>query len=1182
MQSRYSRAVWMASAVSAAALCAPAARAQYNASIQGTVTDPGGAVVPNATVTLTNTETNQVTVRKSSGSGVYSFNQLPPSRYTIVVAAGGFQQKQLDNVQVTPEQANAVNVQLTPGAETQNVTVNASQATALDTETATISGTITSNQIQHLPSFGRDVFQLAQLAPGTFGDGAQSSGGGTNNLPGSNRPGSNATDGIFATENSPQIIGNGGQNENNGISINGISTVSAVWGGASVITPSEDSVKDVHIISNGYDASNGRFSSSQIQVVTRNGTNQVHGSAFIKLDRPGLNAYQRFNTSGSFAGGTPAERGVNRDQSRFNQFGGTLGGPLWKDHVFAFFAYEGLRNATSTTAQGWYEAPGFAALAQPGTIGAQYLGFKGEAPAYTNIIPTTCATISLQEGVNCRTVAGGLNLGSPRTGAPLGSLDPTWVSPQNPGVGGGLTNTPTIALLNTNNPNTLVEDQYNGRIDVNAGKNDLITFTIYWVPTSRQNYNGPVRAANLFNHAPTNDAFTGLWDHTFSPTLLNEARVNAAGWRFNEIATNPQAPFGLPSANIGALGTEPGNGIDSDGFGPPGPAVFNQWTYSYADTVTKILASQQIKIGGEWTRLYYQNNPTYVARPSFYFRNLWDFLNDAPYQETGSFSPLTGAVTANRQDIRSDLYDAFVQDDWKVKPNLTFNLGLRWSYFGPISSKQNNLAVFRQGTGNAELTGASVRVGGNLYDPQNLNFGPQLGFAWSPEQQQGHLVLRGGFGLSFNQNEIAIQGNGANNPPLIANAQFCCSTAQAINPNILYATSSSPTAFYGYPNNPHTTAPLNANNLPANGGTVNVVAFPGKVPTIYSYHYSFDTQSEIAKNWVATAGYQGSIGRHLIRQYNENVTAIAAGIPLNRQLQRVGFFANDSNSNYNALLTTLRHNFSSQFQAEAQYTWSKSMDEGSQPYVEDPYPYDNRLAYGRSDFNVQNAFKLFGLYEPVFFRGSHQALEKVVGGWTISGILNLHSGFPWTPVFTNTGAGVYYQGSDYSALRPAAYLGGAGHDTSNSAFLTGPNNPTTPVNRNYSRGSLSYFTPPAVTPGPNFPLSAPVPQRPGVARNFLNGPNYIDADMTLTKAFGLPNNKVLGENGQVEIRADAYNIYNRLNLQGGGKNTVAGGAINDSIAIQNADGTFSSNPAFGQTTTALGSRTIEVQARFSF
>ncbi len=1163
-------------ALGGTAFAAPAAHAQYNASIQGTVTDTQGALIAGATVVLTNTETNQVTTHTTSGAGVYTFNQLPPSLYSISVTAKGFVSKRLDHVQVTPEQANAVNVQLSAGAETQTVTVSGNQAAALDTETATISGTVTSNQIQHLPSFGRDVFQLAQLAPGTFGDGAQAAGGGTSSLPSSNRSGSAASDGIFTTENAPQISGDGGQNEANGISINGISTVSAVWGGASVITPSEDSVKDVHIVSNGYDASNGRFSAAQVQVVTKNGTNQVHGSAFFKADRPGLNAYQRYNSPGSLAPGRP---GVQRDNSRFNQFGGTLGGPILKNRIFAFFSYEGLRNNTSNTSTGWYEAPQFLALAQQGTIASQYLTYPGEGASYSAIIPQTCGDLGLQEDTNCRTLSDGtLNLGSPRTGAIPGTLDPTYGGgSSNPGVGDGLTDTPTIAFLNTVDPTNVVEDQYSGRMDVNPGSKDLVTFSIYWVPQTETYYNGPVRAANLWHHDAVNDAFAGIWDHTFSANLLNEARVNAAGYRWNEVATNPQAPFGLPEAIFDSLGSMTSSTSISDHyFGAASPSDLDQWTYGYEDTLTKVFGKSQVKIGGGATRLYYLNNQVATEIPTYSFRNPWDFLNDAPYEETGSFNPITGTPTSNRQDIRSQIYSGFVQDDIKLKPNLTVNLGIRWTYFGSIASKENNLSVLKLGTGAAALTGASFRVGGSLYDPQKLNFGPQLGFAWSPEAQESRLVFRGGFGLNFNQEEIAIASNGANNPPESANVSFCCSTAAALNPDILYATSSSPTALTGYPSNPNTISTFNTANIPISGGPVTAYGYPSNLPTNYVYHYSFDTQYELAKNIVATVGYQGSVARHLIREYNENVVAGAEGLALNPRLQTVNFYGNDSNSNYNALLTTLTHRFSQQFQAEAQYTWSKSMDEGSQPFYEDPYPYDNRLAYGRSDYNVTDAFKFFGMYQPIFFRGSNDSwAEKLIGGWSISGILNIHSGFPWTPEFNNTGGNVYYQGSTYGSLRPAAYLGGAGHNTSNKAFISGPGYSSATAstyNSNYPQGALNYFPAPAFVPGPQFGDGIVLPPPPGIERNTQNGPNYIDADMTLSKSFGLPNNRILGEGSAVEVRADAYNIYNRLNLTN----------VNTIISTTDASGNNISNPSFGQAQNALGSRTIELQARFSF
>ncbi|MGB7199647.1 MAG: carboxypeptidase-like regulatory domain-containing protein, partial [Acidobacteriaceae bacterium] len=336
--------------------------AQFRASIQGVVTDPSGAVIPGATVTLTDTSTNHTDTATTSADGVYTFNALPPNNFTLTVTAAGFKKKTLNNVQILPEQANAVNVQLALGAAAQTVTVNGSQASLLNTETATLSGTVTDNEIQHLPSFNRDVFQLAQLAPGTFGDASQGSAGGSFNLPGSAGPGGSAANssGIFQTENQVQVQAIGGQNDTNGISIDGISTVSAVWGGASVITPSEDSVQSVTIISNSYDAENGRFSGAQIQVISKSGTNHFHGSAFFKASRPGLNAYQRFNGyRPPPVADTPGAKGVNRDTNRTNNYGGSLGGPIWKNKIFAFFNYETSPLSSLTSEQQWFETPQF-------------------------------------------------------------------------------------------------------------------------------------------------------------------------------------------------------------------------------------------------------------------------------------------------------------------------------------------------------------------------------------------------------------------------------------------------------------------------------------------------------------------------------------------------------------------------------------------------------------------------------------------------------------------------------------------------------------------------------------------------------------------------------------------------------------------------------------------------------
>jgi hypothetical protein len=1151
------------------ALMAPlAAHAQFSASLRGTVTDPSGAVIPGANVTLVDKDTSQSRTSVSDPAGIYTFNALPPDHFKVTAERQGFKTQEIANVVLIPEQPNLLNIQLVLGGVQQTVTVNGSAAPLLDTGTATVSATISSQQIQHLPSFNRDVFQLAQLAPGTFGDASQGSGGGSFELPGNQGPGGSGSQqaGIFQTENGPQIQTRGGQYETNSISIDGISTVSAVWGGTSVITPSEDSVQDVKVVSNSYDAEVGRFSGGQIQVTTKSGTNELHGSAFFKGSRPGLNAYQRWNGLSSEVSGTPSSRGLNRDQSRFNNYGGSLGGPIWKNRIFAFFNYETSPYSAIATAQGWYETPQFDSTASPsGSIASQYLSYKGEGVAASGILQTTCAQIGLTGGVNCATTTGGLDVGSPLKGAALGAQDPSYGGSSSiPGVGGGLDGVPDIAYFNTSDPTSTSQQQYNGRLDANVTQSDHLAFAIYWVPVTTTNYTGPVRSANFWHHSQVNDAFSLIWNHTFSPTLLNQARANAAGWRWNEVASNPQEPFGLPEDNIDNMGNLVGN---FQYFGAPGPSNLNQWTYDYNDVLTKILGRHSLKMGGDLTRLYYLNNPVYQARPSFSFRNLWDFANDAPYSESGQFDSATGIPFANRQDDRVNLLGFFVQDDFKARPNLTINAGLRWSYFGSFYSKESNLDVLQFGSTSADLSGLNIKIGGNLYTPQKWNFGPQLGFAWLPKGSMNKLVIRGGFGINYNQNEIAILANGNGNPPNAVQASFCCSTPTSNAPGILYETATNINSIFGYAPNNATITTFGANNLPLSGA-IFVTGFQSNPKTITNYHYSLDTEYQMPFDMVATLGYQGSESRHLLVQSNFNAIAAAQGIALNPSVNNLDYYANTGTSNYNALIATLRHDFNHHFNAEAQYTWAKAMDENSGPYEEDPYPYDSHAAYGRSDYNVANAFKLFGLWQPVFFGGRHDWAEKVVGGWSLSGIFNVHGGFPFNPLYSaNTSGGLYYNGSGYTSLRPGAYVGGAGMSTSNSTFMQA-------MNPNYKGNGTTYLTPPVFANGPTFPLTAAAPA-PGIQRNSLNGPGYNDLDASLAKAFGLPNIRFLGENAKFEVRVDTYNLFNKINLDPLN--------IDNTLGSVDPSGTVTSvNSDFGVARSAQGSRTVQLQARFSF
>jgi hypothetical protein len=354
------------------------------------------------------------------------------------------------------------------------------------------------------------------------------------------------------------------------------------------------------------------------------------------------------------------------------------------------------------------------------------------------------------------------------------------------------------------------------------------------------------------------------------------------------------------------------------------------------------------------------------------------------------------------------------------------------------------------------------------------------------------------------------------------------------------------------------------NGLPTTG-QVNVGIFPQTLPTMRVHHYSLDTQYDLGHQVVAILGYQGSISHNIFFHENPNAAPAAAGFTLNPQIGGGDYWGVSGRGNYNALLAEVKHNFSNQFMADAQFTWSKSMDTSSGPYFEQPYVYNLDLNYGRSDYNVGKAFKLFGLWQPVFFHGSRGWLEKIAGGWSLSGILNIHSGFPWTPIASVTGGSLYCGTCGYGQLFPAAYLGGAGSSTGNDSFK--PLSPTQPVGRNFPNGGAAYFTAPTFTAysGTNFGNS--LPQSPGVRRNSLNGPGYRDVDMTLTKAFGLPTMPVLGEGAKVEFRVDAYNLFNNLNFKTSDPNDIANN-ITDS--------------GFGHARSALGARVVTLGARFNF
>jgi len=1153
--SRFGFAVRVSSVFVCVVLSAVMAHAQYRASIRGVITDPQGAVVPGTTVTLVNTDTNQAMTAQSDENGIYVFNAIPAAHYKITAEHSGFKTKALANVQIIPDQPNALNLQLDIGQAAETVTVSGTTET-VDTDTATVSGTIRSSEIQSTPAIGRNVFMLLQLAPGITGDNSQGANGGGNNMPGSSSPGNpglspGVNSGIFATENGPQINAGGLATQHNGISLDGISTVSAVWGGSSVITPSEDAVADVKVISNSYDAENGRFAGAQVQVTSKSGTNQPHGTFFFLAHRPGLDAHP------SWAGtGQPVK--AFRDNNFFDQFGGNVGGPIWKNKIFGFFNWETVRTPPSQAIPGtaWLETSDFQALAPSGSIAATYLSFPGSIPSNPSINDVSCADAGFNTGgnTNCIMVPGkGLNIGSPLTTG-LGKQDMNWVNAQNPGVGGGLNanGVADIAQYNTINKASYTQNQYIGRVDADLTQKDRLSGSIYWVPQS--NTTSGTRAYDLFHHNQTNDAFSLIWNRVISTTLVNEARANAAGWRWNELADNPQSPLGLPASNIDGLP------LSVTQYGPNVGSHLDQWTYTFKDVATKVLGRHTIKFGGEVTRLYYLQACEGCALPGYGFYNIWDFLNDAPHSESANVDPATGTPTPQRQDQRENIWGLFVQDDYKLRSNLTVNLGLRWSYFGPLYSTENNIYRAVPGAGSAFLTGLSI-VKENGWGAQKNNFSPDLGFAWSPTMFQSKVVVRGGFGINYNQEEIAISSNISVNPGLTVGQSLSSAGPAAINPSILYATSSNLHTL-NYPANPAFITTLGSNGLPTTG-SAQIHIFPQTMPTMREEHWSADAQYEFLPKWFASLGYQGSHSSNIIANAQIGPYAAANGYSLNNPAVQYNGWTNFWNAsgygNYHAIIAEAKTNSWRGLVFDTQFTWARNWDSNTSPYFEDIYPYSGSLNYAPSDDNVARAWKFYGSYTPKFFTGQQAWMEKALGGWTLSGILNVHSGFPWSPQYGLPGGeSLYCGGCWYNNIYPLA-MSGAGSSTSNSAYETGSNF------GGQAGDHLSYFTLPTVTTYTGSAFGNANPPA-GMRRNWITGPGYKSLDASLVKAFGLPRIPGLGEGAKLSFRVDAYNLFNNLNLTGGN------GGIDRSILDGN----------FGRSNGSLAARVVTLGARFEF
>ena len=1175
---------WIAALVMLAVWVLPA-RAQFGASLGGTVLDPSGAAIPNATVTLTNPATLQTQTKTTNDTGYYIFNQLPPGNYSLDVKAAGFKEHKMDNVAVVAETPRNLNVNMQTGGATETVSVSATTQPIIQTADANIGATITDQQVTRLPIVGGDPYELLRTAPGITGDAARAGNGNAVFLPNGAGPGG-SNSGVFQTENSVQISADGQRQADNNFMIDGVSVNSLTHGGSAVVTPNEEAVGQITVLSTSYDAVDGRNTGAQIKTVTKSGTNHLHGGAFFLYDNPGFNAYNKY------AG--PAAGKPVRNNNAQRTWAGSLGGPIIHDKLFFFASYSGFSVHQNTVVNQWVETPEFRSTYpadRPGGISAGIFSLPGMAPRVVNVNPslTDCSAYANNAGayppVNgvpqtatsgpyCQVVGDGIDIGSPTAGgaSQLGvyprfsySGDPT----SNVITGGGLDGIPDLYNAAIRQPSHNRGNQFNARGDLNLTSKDLLAGVVYFTKLDAfgpSSTNG-ARPLDDVPFKPLNSAATAIWIHTFSPTWLNELRGNGTRFSENGIKDAGNAVnYGLPYINVQGW---PG-GINNPQYGvnwaQTTPAVFAENTYEVNDLLTHTWGAHTLEFGASVRFEQDNDNLSGENRPIYAMQGLWSMLNDAPIFEQITANPNTGGLALTQRYFRDQDIAVYVQHNWKLTPYFTLNTGLRWEDFTPLHNKNFPINYPVLGAPGVELSNMRLLARNNLWDNHLGNWAPKLAFAWQPGGDP-RLVLRGGFGMAYNHLDIALFNPALEDGPNVALYNLCCGTNSAdfgtpfAGGSILYAvgSSNSPNSF---PANPALATGVNASGFPNpfGGGTQTVEvygALPNTRPPM-SYLYSLESEYQMPWNFTATLGYAGSEGHHYARLVNQNFLFNNANSPV-----FAAYFAQtDSNQNYNAMNAQLRHTTGHGVSFSMVYTWSKALDQVSNGDLADAAanqtnPANNASEWGPSDYDARHRIVATALWDVPKVHTSNSFVDTVVNGWQINGIYTWHTGYPFTPVTFNLTTAAFVPGSGVvSPTRPLAYNGGVVTGCSSDLFTMGTDFPNRGADG--TAGGTNYFdtTPPADSHA----------YVPGIGRNSFRGPCYKDLDMSVAKQFAHD----IGEHHTlVRLQMNVFNALNLLQLQ-----PITNGNSNNGANIN--------NQYFGYAQGADSGRVVELQGRIEF
>ena len=1058
-------------AVTVVLIAAPLYAQQVLGTISGAVTDPSGAVVSGARIVVTNLSTGLTRETQTAGSGEYTFQDLPSGNYQVSVTLAGFDEQTYPSLLVQGNRTASLPVQLKPGNVNTQVTV---QSTPLLNQTDTTNGFIMDHAtIEQTPLATGSFTQLAVLAPGVSAD--LINGTGTNEGLGNQAiwaNGQRATDNTFLVDgvdvsnlfngNSSSQVASGRATPNTGesfLSGGTIQTNTSVYDaiGNAIPTPSPEQIDEVRVDTSMYDAQQGAKSGAHIDVGTLSGSNKFHGQAYVYRGTNLLNAAPFFYKQQSAAyGGTIPLNQVNPYLHRVTA-GGTLGGPLLKDKLFGFLAYNGVRitdqlNGTSSL----YLPSGLTDdRSQAGIL--QAVASTGERSS-GNVDPAALAILNykLPNGqylIPTPSANAAANLTSDQPDQILFATPSFKADQATASLDANLRSTDVLSLkyFYQHDPalNPYTSSSVNGFTQQLDAGGQLAAIVNSWTPTSKFSWQ------QTFGFA-REKAYTS----NSQPLTPQDVGINLFGFTtFPGISIKESANGNLGTLNIGPTGSFFRDGLFQNSFQP-------------RTTVTQTLGRHTLSYGANYayTQLNILNHRQNTA--TLNFTNFSNFVNGALNNSKSTF--LQGA--SNRYYRANDV-GGFVQDKWQLLPNLSVTAGIRYDYDGPLTEKYGNFFNFDPSLYNYDQGTDTITNDGFIVAGNNKNYAtpgvssstlrnrqdgiaPRVGFAWTPGANHGSVVFRGGIGMYFNRGEYFTYlspgaGSGVSGPfgvtqepPFVVTATSPqgATLSNPFGPTLPAAPTGNPSLFTSYL--PNQAGLLNGDQtFPFGSYDIN-----NKLP--YTENWSFDFQWQPVNSIAIDIGYVGTRGRHGVIPIPFNQPGIATATnPIHGQTASYGYQATDAsghalttepantydggntdlrvpyigysinsvlyeaagNSAYDALQTQVTKRLTHGLQFGASYTWSHSLDEqsGLGLFYNGSNPLNLRSGYGSSDYDRTNVVNFNYVYSLPSLVPGDSWLAKTVNGFTLEGVTILQSGQPYSVEdYSGAIASQYYSYND--------------------------------------------------------------------------------------------------------------------------------------------------------------------------